>query len=255
MKNKTIVFKKEYANVYDSLYQNKDYEKECDFIEEIFKKHGKTVKTILDLGCGTGGHALVLAKRGYKVAGVDRSKDMLNAARRKAEKAALIINFHRSSIQDLKLNRAFDAVVSMFAVMSYQTGNEELALACKKARQHLKKGGLFIFDVWNGLAVMTDPPMQVLREAGSGDERILRFTEPQIDAIHHTVNVNFKVLKLKGDRLNSETAESHKVRFFYPQEIKYFLQVAGFTDIRFCPILKIDSQLSTYDRDMTIIAQ
>lgn len=98
-----MVFKKEYANVYDYLYQDKDYEKECDFVEEIFKKRGKRVKTILDLGCGTGGHAIVFAKHGYKVTGIDRSEEMLKTARRKARKAGLKINFHRSSIQDLKL--------------------------------------------------------------------------------------------------------------------------------------------------------
>jgi len=255
MKNKTAVFRRNYTNVYDYLYQSKDYDKESDFIEEIFKKHSKSVKTILDLGCGTGGHALILAKRGYKVTGVDRSEEMLKAARRKAKKAGLKIDFHKTSIQDLKINEKFDAIISMFAVMSYQTDNEDLVLACKKAKQHLKRGGIFIFDVWNGLAVMTNPPTQVIKEVDNRDERILRFTEPQIDVINHTVNVNFKVLKIKGDKLNSETEETHKVRFFFPQEIKYFLQIAGFSDILFCPFLKLDSQLSTKDRDMTIIAR
>ena len=65
-----IVFGKEYANTYDALYENKDYEKECDFIEAIFSKGSLNAKTVLDLGCGTGGHALVLAKRGYEVLGL-----------------------------------------------------------------------------------------------------------------------------------------------------------------------------------------
>ncbi|MBI5676140.1 MAG: class I SAM-dependent methyltransferase [Nitrospirae bacterium] len=250
-----MVFKKNYANVYDSLYQNKDYEKECDFIEEILKKQGKTVKTILDLGCGTGGHVLILAKRGYKVTGIDQSEDMLKAARNKARSAGLKIDFHKSSIQDLRLNQRFDVVISMFAVMGYQTDNEDLALACKTAKKHLRQGGNFIFDAWNGLAVMADSPTQVVKDLRNGNERIVRITRPNMDMISHSVDVNFNVLVLKRDKLISETEETHKMRFFYPQEIKYFLQVAGFSDIKFCPFLKPALPLSERDWNMSVIAK
>ena len=55
MGDKMTVFGDEYAIAYDYLYHDKDYEKECDFLEAIFRKHGKKVNTVLDLGCGTGG--------------------------------------------------------------------------------------------------------------------------------------------------------------------------------------------------------
>lgn len=249
------VFGKDYSVVYDYLYQDKDYDNECDFLEIIFKKHGSKVNTILELGCGTGGHAINLVKRSYKILGIDRSAEMLVAARNKAKEMDFNIDFYESTIQDLKLNSKFDAVISMFAVMSYQTGNNDLALACKTAKQHLKPGGIFIFDAWNGLAVITDPPAQKVKEVSNGDERIIRFTEPYIDTMSHTVDTNFKVLRLRGDRLISETEETHKMRFLFPQEIKYFLEVAGFSDIKFCPFLKPEDQLSTRDWNMTVIAK
>ncbi|MEN8265240.1 MAG: class I SAM-dependent methyltransferase, partial [Nitrospirota bacterium] len=202
-----MVFKREYAEAYDDLYQSKDYEKECDFLEQLFKKHGKKIKKVLDIGCGTGGHAIVLAQRGYEVVGIDRSEEMLIAARRKAKEAGLEIDFQKSSIQDTELAESFDAVISMFAVISYQNSNEDLALTCKKAKQHLKPGGVFIFDAWNGLAVMTDPPSQMIKEVHNGNERILRFTKPVLDFINHSVHVNFRVIKLNGDKLISETEE------------------------------------------------
>ncbi len=68
-----MVFNKQYANAYDSLYQDKDYEKECDFIEAIFEKNKRNPRTILDLGCGTGGHAIVLAGAIRLQESIDRS--------------------------------------------------------------------------------------------------------------------------------------------------------------------------------------
>jgi len=248
------VFGNTYASVYDYLYQDKDYEKECDFLETLFKKYAKKVKTILDLGCGTGGHAISLAKRSYKIAGVDRSSEMVGIARKKAKNAELKIDFHESSIQNLNLHKKFDAVISMFAVMSYQTKNNDLSMACKTAKKHLNPEGVFVFDAWHGLAVMTDPPTQRIKEVNNGDERIIRFTNPEIDILSHTVDTHFKVLKLKAEKLICETKETHKMRFLFPQEIKYFLEVAGFSDIHFCPFLKPETQLSAKDWNMTVIA-
>ncbi len=250
-----MVFNKEYANVYDFLYHDQDFEKECDFIEEIFQKQDKKVKTILDLGCGTGGHALILAKRGYIITGVDQSEGMLNLARAKAEKDGLEIDFRQSLIQDLELDDTFDAVLSMSAVMSYMIGNDSVAMACNIAKQRLNPGGVFVFDVWNGLAVLTDPPTQRVKEIPNNDERIIRFTKPDINIISHTVDVNFDLLILKEDKLVSETKETHKVRYFFPQEIKYFLEVAGFTEIHCCPVRKLNTPISTNERDMSVIAR
>jgi len=72
------VFGREYASVYDALYRNKDYEGEVDLIERILAEHGASgPRRLLDLGCGTGNHALPLARRGHTVLGVDRSASML----------------------------------------------------------------------------------------------------------------------------------------------------------------------------------
>ena len=74
-----------YAQFYDSFYRDKDYAGECDFLEQMFSRHATaTVREILDLGCGTGGHVLRLLERGYDVSGVDRSEEMLASARHKA---------------------------------------------------------------------------------------------------------------------------------------------------------------------------
>ena len=83
-----------YGKYYDIIYADKDYEKECDFLEEIFRNYSKIIpKTILDGGCGTGGHAIPLAERGYEVTGIDLSEEMINIAKEKASKTGVNIDF------------------------------------------------------------------------------------------------------------------------------------------------------------------
>ena len=86
----TAPFGPVYAEHYDLFYQHKDYEAGCSFVEAIFQRFaGQPVRSILDLGCGTGGHALRLAQRGYAVTGVDRSAAMLAEARHEAERSGI----------------------------------------------------------------------------------------------------------------------------------------------------------------------
>lgn len=251
-----MVFNEEYVSVYDDLYQEKDYKKECDFIEAVFRKFRYKPNTILDLGCGTGGHALILAKRGYEITGVDRSKYMLELAKNKAETEGLKIELIEGDITSVTLNKKFDAVISMFAVMSYHITNSAISSACQLAKESLVDGGIFIFDCWHGPAVLADKPAPRVKELNlNNKEKIIRFTEPQLDVLNHTVNVNFKVCKLNNDNLVSENCEVHPMRFLFTQEIKYFLEVAGFSQVEWCPFLELDRSLEENDWNMAVIAK
>lgn len=250
------VFGATYSSAYDLLYQEKGYDRECDFLEEIFAQTGNPVRTILDLGCGTGGHALVLARRGYSVTGVDRSHRMVSIAREKARRENLSIEFVESDIRDLALDRSFDAVIAMFAVMSYQTRNEDVEAFCAAASGHLREEGVFAFDCWNGLAVLSDRPTCRLRDMSSGEkERVIRFTTPMVNAIDQTVLINFRMWHLENHSVLSEVEETHPMRFFFPQEITYFLEKAGFGTTSLCPFACLNSPLTEQDWNMGVIAR
>ena len=95
----------EYSSVYDSLYHDKDYAAETDFIEAIFGRHAQvSPKTILDLGCGSGGHILELVRRGYDVTGVDCSTEMLSLAKRKSQSLGLSVDLHNEDIRLLVMD-------------------------------------------------------------------------------------------------------------------------------------------------------
>jgi SAM-dependent methyltransferase len=256
-----------YAAYYDLLYQDKDYKAECDFLEQIFARYAQApIRTILDLGCGTGGHALLLGRQGYEVVGVDCSEKMLAAARVKAasalERSNLVLSeanvvpmFQPGDIRNLDLGHTFDAVIAMFAVISYQTTNEDLLAAFRTARRHLRPGGLFVFDAWFGPAVLTERPTDRVKIVEVNGRRIIRFASPVMDVTAHTVQVRYKVLQLSKGQVVDEVDETHLVRFLFPQEVAYYLQEAGLELTKLCPFLALDRELTLRDWNMTVVAR
>lgn len=251
-----ISFGKEYSSAYDYLYQDKNYDKECDFIETFFSKSSSKVSSILDLGCGTGGHSLILAKRGYNVLGVDRSKEMIDIAKRKFDNLNLPIKFINSDINRINLNKKFDVIISMFSVINYQITNTALSEFCRVVKKHLKKDGIFIFDSWYGPAVISQKPKECVKEIKVDNSKtIIRFTKPNLSLLEHTVEVSFKVWYLNKNKISKKTEELHTMRFLFPQEIKYFLETAGFKEIEFFPFLEPKRQLTEQDWNMFVTAK
>ncbi len=251
-----------YADYYDELYGTKDYEKECDFLEEVFRRFARgPVESILDLGCGTGGHALPLARRGYQVTGVDGSERMLSLARRKALEQEVTgpgsLVFLQSDVKalDLGLRQAFDAAIAMFAVFSYLKSDEELAAALAAARRHLKPEALLIFDAWFGPAVLAQRPSDRFRVVQRGPERIVRLARATLDLLGQAVRVDYTLLHMANGRVRDEVKESHWQRFFFPREIKHHLQESGFRLVELCPFLRLGRRPTEKDWYFTAIAQ
>jgi SAM-dependent methyltransferase len=227
------VFRREYADQYDLLYTDKDYEAESDLLEEVFRRYGQgPVKTILDLGCGTGNHAIPLARRGYQVTGVDRSAEMLAHAREKAavlqlpEAGAMPI-FVQGDMRSVDLGQQFDAVLMMFAVLGYQLANDDVLAALRTVRRHLIPGGLFICDVWYGPAVLSIRPSERVKVIPTTDGKLIRVTSGILDTFRHLCEVRYHLWRLSGNHVVSETEETHYMRYFFPQELALFLNQAG----------------------------
>lgn len=249
------VFCETYSNAYDLLYKNKDYEAECDFLEAIFDKYDIKVKTILDLGCGTGGHLIPLAKRGYEVTGVDCSPYMLKHAREKMKQGDIKGELIEGDICSIDLGRQFDVVIAMFAVMSYQITNERISSACRIACKHLNGSGAFIFDGWYGPGVFAKRPTQTVKNVKADSREIIRFTDPSIDIFSHMVEIHFKLWVIERDRIISRENESHFMRYFFPQEMAYFLQVAGFDRVDFFPFMNVHGKLDESVWNMTVVGR
>ncbi len=240
------------------MYRDKDYEAECDFLEEVFRRYASgPVRSVLDLGCGTGGHALPLARRGYQVCGVDRSAPMITLAREKLRAIDLMANvcFEVADICTLELRRTFDAVICMFAVLSYQVSYEALWATLRAARNHLSPGGLFVSDFWYGPAVLTQRPSERVKIVQEGADRLIRLTRPALDVEHNLVQVSFHILRLRGGEVVEEAEEEHLMRYFFRPELEFFLEQTGFAVEAFCPFAQLDGKLGEHTWNAMVVAR
>ena len=139
-----------YALTYDKEAFTQGTIQEVNFVEQEIGADKK--KRILDVGCGTGRHAVELAKRGYTVTGVDLSESQLKRAREKAEETGVNIRFEKGDARSLKFTNEFDVVLllceSGFALM--ETDEMNFAILQGAARA-LKSGGIFILTTLNAL--------------------------------------------------------------------------------------------------------
>jgi SAM-dependent methyltransferase len=244
-----------YAEYYDLLYQDKDYAKECDFIESIFHKFSsKPVKTVLDGGCGTGGHAFLLAERGYQVTGIDGSASMIKKARKKL-RGNLKLDFQTVDLRKLELGKKFDACACMFAVMNYITQTDDILKTLKNIRRHLEKDSLFVFDIWNGLAVLRVLPSERVKIVENKEKRIIRIARPELDAFNHLCRVHYHLIINEGSTLVDELEETHVIRYFFPQEIKHYLQDSDFEVVKICPFLDLEGKVDENTWNIALITK
>ena len=235
-------FGAQYASFYDALYSEKDYEAECNLIEELVRRYGDgAFGTVLDLGCGTGGHSIPLTRRGYAVTGVDRSEAMLAEARRKSG-ASGPPEFVHGDVRHIDLGRRFDVVLMMFAVLGYQTSDHDLGQALSAVGGHLRSGGLFIGDVWYGPAVVEIKPSDRSKTVKTANGELTRVATPNLDSIYNLCTVNYE-LTLGDDP--EVWKEQHTMRYFFTEELERHFEEARIELVATLPFPAIDTDLSS----------
>ena len=135
------------AKYYDALMSDVDYEKWALFYVSCFEKYGKNIKSVVDIGCGTGSVTVELARRGYNMTGVDISSEMLALAQKKAEAAGVPVRFAEQNMARLETGSSADAVICALDGMNYLLGTSELSSCFARVHSTLSDGGLFVFDM------------------------------------------------------------------------------------------------------------
>jgi SAM-dependent methyltransferase len=213
-----------YSRYYDLLYRDKDYAGEASYIASQLRRYAPAAVRILELGCGTGGHAEHLARIGFAVCGVDQSGTMLaEAAARKAglppEEAAKL-SFAPGDARSVRMGESYDAVISLFHVMSYQTTNADLEAVFATAAAHLRPGGLFLYDFWYGPAVLAQRPEARVKRLEDERIRVTRNARPAMHDDERVVEVHYAVsIEDKDSGAVQHLRETHRMRYLFLPEL------------------------------------
>lgn len=222
---------KQYSAYYDLLYADKNYQAEAEYVARRLRTTNPRTRTVLELGSGTGRHGRLLAAMGFEVHGVEKSKEMVSVAWSSEALAGTtgLFTCDIGDLRDVRINRVFDAVVSLFHVISYQTTDADLTAAFATAANHVESNGLFLFDVWHGPAVLATPPSNRLKEVADERRRVKRVARPETDLETRTVRVVYDLdcedLK-SGD--GAQFTEEHVMRYLFPDEVLQLATAAGF---------------------------
>ncbi len=246
----------EYAQYYNLLYQDKDYISEVEYIEALLKKYANLVDvhSILDVGCGTGNHDIILAEKGYDVTGIDRSSMMIEVALNRIQNEKL--HFYCLDATDFQLPQSFDAIVSLFHVMSYLTSNQSLFSCFKRIYQHLKSRGVFVFDFWYGPAVMHDPPAVRIKRLSNDTTNVIRLAEPKWIPNQNIVEVHYEIIIENIETHQIKTIhEVHPMRYMFLPELKFMLEEIGFKIIQELEWMSLEKGLTENSWNGLIIAQ
>jgi SAM-dependent methyltransferase len=220
----------QYAALYDLIYRDKDYKAEAQYVARKLRAARSEMRTILELGSGTGRHGCFLAGMGFDVYGIERSAKMVAIAQsRPYELTTGTFTCDIGDIRTIVLDRIFDAVIALFHVISYQTSEEALSDVFSVAANHLRPGGIFLFDVWHGPAVLFQGPSVRSKEASDERRRVRRVATPELDTDRRLVKVmyEFEIEELEPGNVYRFN-EEHVVRYLFPDEVDCLAHASGF---------------------------
>lgn len=218
------------APVYDKFTSDIRYEDFADFYEKVFKARSKTVKALLDVGCGTGTLTAIMAQRGYELVAADSSSDMLCIAQ---EKFSVLPNvtpplFLCQSMTELDLYGTVDATVSCLDAINYLTPSD-LPELFRLLHLFIEPGGLFIFDINSPERLRSLDGFTSVDE----DENSLCLWRADFDEDEKALFYGIDIFTRRG-RFWQRSFEEHVEYCHEPQKLLELLLASGFSNTEIC---------------------
>ena len=213
----------DFAYFYDKLMYDLDYEKIYKFIKEVLGEKSLEPELILEMACGTGGLTEKLA-RDYKIHAFDLSDDMLSVCENKIRSKNL--KLFKQNMVGFSAPASYDAIFSVGDSLNYVTDVKDFEAAIKSSYDHLKDGGIFIFDLNTEYKFKNIPPVTV-----DEVEDVLYLWENIYDEEEklNTYGVNF--FRNIKDNDYKRFYEEHLERAYDLSFVKNLLEKTGFKDI------------------------
>ncbi|MCD4737515.1 MAG: class I SAM-dependent methyltransferase [Bacteroidales bacterium] len=239
-----------YSGSYDKESFTQGTINEVDFIENEIGFNKNT--TILDVGCGTGRHSIELAKRGYRVTGIDLSDDQIQRAINKAAKANVKTEFLIKDARSFSFEDQFDLVIMIcegaFPLMETDEMNFSIL---QNATKSLKNEGKLIFTTLNGLY----PLFHSVKDFINKNAEDMKYEQNTFNLMTFRDHSTFEVT---DDLDNKKTIHSDE-RYYVPSEITWLLKSLKYKSIEIfgCEVGNFtrEKQLSHDDFEMLVIAE
>lgn len=221
---------RDFAFIYDELMDDVDYNKWVEYIEDIIKDEKAEVQNILELACGTGNMTIPLTKKGYDIAGIDISAEMLEVAMEKAEKEGVKLVLLQQDIAELEFDMEdLDCVLCACDGFNYLTYDDDLEYVFSKVYEILKEKGIFIFDISSYYKISNILGNNTFTE--KRDDTVYmwqNYFDPEEDLVD--MELTFFVKNEEGtfDRFD----ELHQQRAYVTDDIIEKLNDAGFKNVK-----------------------
>ncbi len=227
------------ADHYDHLYKPQRIARSYPFLQDLFRRRGP-IRDILDVACGTLSLDLPLLKRGYRVTGIDASRDMLRVARHALAEAGLAAELRHGDLRSLDLRRPFDAIPCLGTAFNYLTEAADVRRAMTVFRRHLRTGGLLVLDLTNFDAWVRNPQnvrAEVDYRAPDGMRiAIFAFNEQErAKGIHHA---RFLTAIQRGSRIDIAFDEA-ALRIWRKESVDRLLRRSGFRPVEWWGDLRL----------------
>ncbi len=225
-------FQKFYSKYYDLVYKKKDYKSECKRIESFFK-YKEDVRELLEIGCGTCSHSILLSKKGYNIIGIDNSSEMINVAKEKIEKKKInnITLFHEEAENlNMVTKKKFDVLLLLFNVIGYIKNLDSFLFEIKK---NLKKNSLLVFDFWHEDGVECEGPKKTIKKFRLNDLELHRDSFGKKITKDRSIKIDIETSIFKHGNFIEKFTEVHLVKYFNLKSLKKIIEKNNFELIKF----------------------
>ncbi|MGA6974221.1 MAG: methyltransferase domain-containing protein [Candidatus Binatus sp.] len=212
-------FRSDYLNVYGHMFTEERAEKESAFVASVLDL--KPGSSVLDLCCGQGRHSVNLAKRGFKVTGLDLNPDYVELAQQAARARNVAIETVAADMRKIPFENKFDAIVNMYSSFGYLESEAEDLKVLESAVKALKRGGSLLLDMLNREWAIDN---YIQNDWHTGEDGTLYVERRDLDLATSRMHVHFIVVDPKGGRRESV---GHNIRLYTLTEMTRLLDRVG----------------------------
>jgi SAM-dependent methyltransferase len=173
----------------------------------------------LDVACGTGEHARLLAERGFVVDGLDVDATFVRLARQKHSAG----RFFEADMANFQLSARYDVVMCLFSSIGYLRTLDRVFCALKCFREHLAPGGVIIVEPWFAPGVLDEK--RVGRNSGEADGiHIVRTSKIELEQRLSRLHFDYEITDAGGTR---HATEVHELGLFSNEELLDTFRAVG----------------------------